>query len=78
MSEQEPRITVRKISCIMPVSIHALIDAGAITEEQARERGWTPPPRPSRRTLLRWRLETWWYEHKPHAHLGPCNHEDCG
>lgn len=72
-------ITVHKIGATIPVSFETLIDCGEMTEEEAREMGWEPTVRPSvsRRRRLRWAMESWWYEHKPHVHLGPCNHDDC-
>lgn len=70
-------LNVRKIAYTMPVSFETLLSAGAITEEQAREMGWTPPPPISRRRRLRWAWQDWRYRHTPHIHLGPCNHEDC-
>lgn len=52
---------VVKSSAYIPVSYEHLIDAGLMTEEEARARGWTPRPRPRipwwRR--LRWRVQAW-------------------
>jgi len=54
-----PRITVHHMSGYVPASLELLVDTGAITEDEARARGWTPPPRPSRRDRLRWRWQAW-------------------
>ena len=58
----EPEITVHKYAAYIPVSVEMLMDAGLMTEDEARAQGWTPPPpRPpvpwSRR--LRSRLQDW-------------------
>jgi hypothetical protein len=48
--------TIVKSAAYIPVSFEHLIDAGAMTEEEARARGWEPtvyPPIP-RRIRLRW------------------------
>lgn len=63
---------VRKISATVPFSIELLLDAGAITEDQAREMGWEPPPPVPWRRRARWALQSWWWDHRPHLHLGPC------
>jgi hypothetical protein len=55
----EPTITVHKVSAIMPVSVEMLLDAGVITEEQAREQGWAPPPPMPWRRKMRWRFQAW-------------------
>jgi len=68
----EPEITVHKIGAYVPVSVELLLDAGAITEEEAREMGWTPPPPLPRLRRLRWALSSWWWDHKPRVHFGPC------
>jgi hypothetical protein len=56
-----PTITVTKSSAYLQLSVDQQLDAGLITEEQARAQGWTPyvpPPVPwSRR--LRWRFQEW-------------------
>lgn len=49
-------VTIVKTSAYIPMSIDLLVDSGAMTEEEARARGWEPtvyPPVP-RRTRLRW------------------------
>lgn len=49
-------VTIVKSSAVIPVSLELLMDSGAITEEEARARGWEPtvyPPIP-RRVRLRW------------------------
>lgn len=60
-AEPQPTITERRYTAWLPTSIEQLLDAGLITEEQARAQGWTPyvpPPVPwSRR--LRWRWQAW-------------------
>lgn len=60
-AEQLPTITVHKYGAVVAMSLDQMMDAGVITEEQARAQGWTPyvaPPVPwSRR--LRWRWQAW-------------------
>lgn len=54
-------LLVHRHSGYIPVSTEQALDAGLITEEQAREQGWTPyvpPPVPWRRRL-RWRWQAW-------------------
>lgn len=52
---------VRKTRGYVPVSFEHLIDAGAMTEEEARARGWEPTVYPpiSWRTRLRRRITAW-------------------
>jgi len=61
VDELEPTITVHKHAAYLMLSVDQQLDAGLITEEQARAQGWTPyvpPPVPwSRR--LRWRWQAW-------------------
>lgn len=78
MSARGSWASARKIGYTIPVSIEVLLAEGAITEEQARARGWTPQPPVPWLRRKRWALGYWWYEHKPHVHLGPCDHGDCG
>lgn len=52
-------ITVRRSSAFVPASLELLVDSGAITEDEARARGWTPPPRPPWRSRARWRFQAW-------------------
>jgi hypothetical protein len=69
---------VKTYSYSVPFSFEALIEAGFITEEQARAKGWQPtvhPPIPIRRRALS-RIRNWWYL-RPRIHMGPCSHEDC-
>ena len=54
-----PHITVKRSIGFLQVSTEQALDAGIITEEQARAQGWTPPPPPSRRARLRWRWQSW-------------------
>jgi hypothetical protein len=59
---EQPQINVRRLAAFVPVSVEMLLDAGAITEEEARAQGWTPPrPRPPVpwRRRLRWRWSAW-------------------
>lgn len=52
------KVTVVKSSAYLPISFEHLIDSGAMTEEEARARGWEPtvyPPTPWHRKL-RWRI----------------------
>jgi hypothetical protein len=56
-----PTITVHKYSSYLMLSVDQQLDAGLITEEQARAQGWTPyvaPPVPLSRRL-RWRWQAW-------------------
>ena len=72
-------VTIRavKLGRRVPVSTEAALMFGLVTEEQAREAGWTPPPPIPRLRRWRWAVRSWWWDHKPHIHLGPCNHGDC-
>ena len=36
-----------------------LLDAGLLTDEEARAQGWTPPPRPPWHRRARWRFQDW-------------------
>jgi hypothetical protein len=69
-------LSVRKIATRTTMSTEQALMYGLITEEQAREMGWTPPPPVSRYRRLRWALAWWWSEHRPHVHLGPCDHQE--
>lgn len=54
-------LTVVQHAAYLPMSIEMLLDSGAITEDEARARGWTPTP-PVKipwRTRLRWRWQSW-------------------
>jgi hypothetical protein len=59
-------VTVRSISGYVPISIEMAMDAGLMTEAEARAQGWTPrPPRPpipwrirARSRWLSWRDRT--------------------
>jgi hypothetical protein len=59
----EPEITVHKLSVYVPISIEMALDAGLMTEDEARAQGWTgwppPPPRPPWRRRVRGRLAEW-------------------
>ena len=54
-------ITVKRVSGYLPVSTEQLLDAGLITEEEARAQGWTPyvPPPVSWHRRARWRWQAW-------------------
>lgn len=54
-------ITVNRMESYLPMSIEMLLDSGAITEEEARARGWTPTPpvKVSRLRRARWRWQSW-------------------
>lgn len=52
-------LLVHRQSAYIPVSTELALDAGLITEEEARAQGWTPPPPPTRRDRLRWRWQAW-------------------
>ncbi len=56
-TQLSPELHVTRHAAYLPVSIEMLLDAGAITEAEARARGWTPPPRPSRWLRARWRWQ---------------------
>jgi hypothetical protein len=60
-AEPQPTITAHRVSAFLPMSTEQLLDAGLITEEQARAQGWTPyvpPPVPWHRRA-RWRWQSW-------------------
>lgn len=50
---------VRMMRGYLPVSLEQLVDAGAISEEEARARGWTPPPPIPWRRRARGRWTAW-------------------
>lgn len=54
-----PTITVTKSTGYLMLSVDQLLDAGAITESEARAQGWTPPPPPTHRDRLRWHFQAW-------------------
>lgn len=54
-----PHIVVKRSTGYLPVSTELALDAGIITEEQARGQGWTPPPPAPWRWRLRWRWQSW-------------------
>lgn len=57
----KPTITVTKSSAYLMLSVDQQLDAGLITEEQARAQGWTPYvplPVPWHRRA-RWRWQSW-------------------
>jgi hypothetical protein len=72
----EPEISIYKYGWRMPLSIEQAFDYQLISEAEAREMGWTPPPPVPRLRRWKWALQSWWWDHKPHAHLGPCDHRD--
>lgn len=72
----EPTYIVRKHGTRLPVTVDMLLAAGELTEDQARDMGWTPPPKPPRLRVLRWEIRRWWYHHRPRVHLGPCEEWD--
>ena len=76
----DPEIAVKKWATRTIISTEMALHLGLITEEQARAGGWTPPEpvHVSWLRRMRWALSSWWYEHWPRVHFGPCNHEDCG
>jgi hypothetical protein len=60
-ADPPPTITVKRHSAYVPMSTEMALDAGLITEEQARAQGWTPyvaPPVPWR-TKARGRWQAW-------------------
>lgn len=56
--------------CILGVVLSELWQP-SISDTQARFDSLFPPP--TRRTRIRW----WLQDHRPHFHLGPCDHGDC-
>lgn len=54
-------LTVHTYSAHLPMSLEMAMDAGLLTEEQARAQGWTPfePVKIPWRTRLRWRWQSW-------------------
>lgn len=73
---------VRKVAHFLPMSLEMAVDVGAITEEEARARGWVPlrerpQPRIPLRRRARWALARVW-RRRPRVHFGPCeDHHDC-
>jgi hypothetical protein len=58
--EPDPRVvTVNHLSAYVPISLQMAIDAGVMSEEEARAHGWTPAPPLPRRVRLRWRWQAW-------------------
>ena len=58
---ETPAFTVTKSAGYLMLSLEQQVDAGLITEEQARAQGWTPyiPPPTPWRSRLRWRWQAW-------------------
>jgi hypothetical protein len=54
-----PKMHVHMVRGYVPVSFEQLVDAGAISEEDARAQGWTPPPPVPWRRRARWRWAAW-------------------
>lgn len=54
-----PTLTVHKASAYLPVSLQQMVDAGAMSEAEARAQGWTPPPPIPWRRRARWRWAAW-------------------
>jgi hypothetical protein len=54
-------MTVHKHASYVPMSLEQLLDAGLITEAEARAQGWIPyvPPPVPWRSRLRWRWQAW-------------------
>lgn len=69
----DPQITVRKHGTRVTLSVELLLLYGQITEEQARQMGWVPPPPVPRLRRWRWAVRWWWSSHRPHLHFGPCD-----
>jgi hypothetical protein len=74
-ADERARPSVQKIGYVVPFSDDVLLHNGAITEDEARSMGWTPPPPTPRLRRLRRALSAWWWEHRPHVHLGPCEEQ---
>lgn len=57
----KPSLTVKRHSAYIQMSTEQALDAGLITEEQARAQGWTPyvPPPIPWRSRIRWRWQSW-------------------
>jgi hypothetical protein len=73
----QPRITIHKIAHTMNIATATLYREGVISREEAEALGYEPPRPPSCWTRWKWARQSWWYDHKPHMHLGPCDHGDC-
>lgn len=68
---------VKKLSAQAVVSMQTLVDSGAMDIDTARSFGWTPPPvHTPRLTRWRWAIRSWWYDHRPHLHFGPCDYDE--
>lgn len=70
---------VRKYAATLPMSFEMLVASGAMTEEEALAKGWQKPTpvHVPRLTRLRRSWQWWWADHRPHVHLGPCDHGEC-
>lgn len=55
-----PRIVVKRHTAVIPVSTEQALDAGLITEDEARAQGWTPCVLPP--LLWRHRVRRRWWE----------------
>lgn len=55
-----PTVTVKRMGYTLPLSLEQAVDAGIMTEEQAREAGWTPYVLPP--LLWRHRVRRRWWE----------------
>ena len=65
----EPEITYRKISAIVPISCCLLSDSTG--ENHCTHEPYVSPPIPWHRRL-RWSISSWWFDHRPRVHFGPC------
>jgi hypothetical protein len=53
------KLHVQAVRGYLHMSLAQLVDAGAISEEDARAQGWTPPPPIPRHRRARWRWAAW-------------------
>jgi hypothetical protein len=58
-AEPPPTITVARATGYLQVSPELALDAGVITEEEARALGWKPAPRAPWHRRARWRWQAW-------------------
>ena len=53
-----------KVAQVLPFSSEYLAGPTADLQHSRARAAW-------------WSLRDWWAEHRPHVHLGPCDHDGC-